>query len=127
MNIVNLTPHDVSVVAGTEPTVTFPATGVVARVREVSGVETWTEVPQGLVPVRHMSYAAEIDDLPEPRPGVLYLVSRVTAAASARDDLVFLRKKCVTARDGSSVAARSAPSPASAGKGPECRSTGGFR
>ena len=91
MNIINLTPHDVTVMpAGDAAAVTFPASGQLARVREVTGEISWVSSESGPVPLQQVSYAEQIDGLPDPAPGVIYLVSRITAAAAERrDDLVF--------------------------------------
>lgn len=88
-SVVNLTPHAVRVVPESGPDAVFPATGAVVRVREVIGGTTWVATAEGRVPIQDVAYADTVDDLPDPQPGVLYLVSRVTAAAVDRADLVF--------------------------------------
>lgn len=89
ITIVNLTPHAVAVSAPQHPTVTFPPAGPVARVREVIGEPVIVTTPGGEAPIVPVRYAVAVDDLPEPADGVLHLVSRVTAAAVPRPDLVF--------------------------------------
>lgn len=88
-SVVNLTPHTVRVMPASGPDAVFPATGAVARVREVIGGTTWVTASEGRFPIQDVSYADTVDDLPDSQPGVLYLVSRVTAAAVDRADLVF--------------------------------------
>lgn len=89
MIVINLTPHTVRVLSDDGPHAVFPATGAVARVREEIGGTTWVTAAEGRVPIQDLRYADTVDDLPDPQPGVLYLVSRVTAAAVDRADLVF--------------------------------------
>lgn len=90
MNIVNLTPHDVTVMPpGNAETVDFPASGQFARVRESLGEEMWLHAGAGRIPLRQLMYGEQVDDLPDPSPGVLYLVSRLTALSVRRHDLVF--------------------------------------
>lgn len=89
MKVVNLTPHLVTVGPGSPHAITFPPSGVLARIRELKGDPSWVSVDGRPVPLRPISYADEIDGLPAPIDGVLYLVSRVTAAATDRPDLVF--------------------------------------
>lgn len=89
MRVINLTPHAVTVIPESEEPITFPASGSVARVREASGTPAWLHTANGTVPLSVVSYVDRVDDLPDPEPGVIYLVSRVTAAAVDRPDLVF--------------------------------------
>ncbi|MFT3861385.1 hypothetical protein [Micropruina sp.] len=89
MKVINLTPHPVTVDPGAPDAITFPPTGVLARIREVQGKPFWVTVDGIRVPVQPISYADDIEGLPSPTDGVLYLVSRVTAAATDRPDLVF--------------------------------------
>lgn len=89
MNVVNLTPHQVILMPVKGGQVIFPAAGPVARIREIAVAETWLIAESGRVPIQQIAYADQVDGLPDPSPGVLYLVSRVTAAAVRRDDLVF--------------------------------------
>lgn len=89
MKIVNLTPHDVTVRSDDGTAITFEATGQVTRLGEIiTGVDT-LETSHGSIGLRDIHYDDDISNLPEPSPEVLYLVSRVTAAASDRQDLVF--------------------------------------
>lgn len=87
--IINLTPHDVTVMPGDAEAVTFPASGEFARVRETLGDEELIATDAGPIPLRRLTYEEQVDGLPDPRPGVLYLVSRLTALSVRRDDLVF--------------------------------------
>lgn len=88
--IVNLTPHNLSVLDDSDhPLITFARTSQVARVREVSTPGPVLLVGETAVPLLQVRYAEEIIGLPGRTDGVFHLVSRVTAAASDRDDLLF--------------------------------------
>jgi hypothetical protein len=85
--LVNLTPHPVTlVVDGAE--VTVPASGRVARVATTE-VEIGEVVVDGLrVPLVAQAYG-DVENLPDPAPGVLYVVSALVAqAVPGRTDLV---------------------------------------
>ena len=87
MALVNLTPHALSLVVGSE-TVTVPPSGTVARVtvtRESAG----TVIVDGVqVPLYRTTYGA-VEGLPAPAPDTLYVVSSLVAAAARdRRDLV---------------------------------------
>ena len=81
--IINLTPHRVTVRSGDDEWV-FESEGA-ARVRDLSR-------PSGHVagvPVRDVQ-TGDVADLPDPSPGVVFLVSRVLALAlPERGDLLF--------------------------------------
>lgn len=87
ISIVNLTPHDVTVFTGADQ-VTFPATGVFARLAESRRPGPMMITESGDVPVEEVRYHG-LTDLPEPAVGIAYLVSRVVAAESDREDLFF--------------------------------------
>lgn len=81
MRIINLTPHDITIVRdGAEP-LTIKATGIVARaeqrreqVGEVNGI-----------PVNRVRYGKPTN-LPAPRDGVVYIVSALAAQAVKATD-----------------------------------------
>jgi hypothetical protein len=87
VRVVNLTPHPVTIYAGDAVIASWPPSGAFARLVEVSSERPPLITDAGVVPVLGLAYAAEVADLPEPAPGTVYLVSRVLAAAVARDDL----------------------------------------
>lgn len=89
MAVINLTPHLVVVMPFGGDTVSFDPTGPVARVREVVSDPKMLSTSAGVVPIRTVAYAPVIDGLPDPQPDTLYLVSRITAAATNRGDVVF--------------------------------------
>ena len=72
-SVVNLTAHEVRVIVDDATDVCFLPSGRVARLREeVSALPSLS-----------------LEELPDPQPDVIYLVSRVLAAAVGRPDLVF--------------------------------------
>jgi len=87
--IINLTAHTVVVLSGPRELARFSPSGSVARVNEITAMGLPLKTDVGEVPLTAVRYSCEVSDLPEPQAGVLYLVSRVLAAAIDRDDLVF--------------------------------------
>jgi hypothetical protein len=86
--LVNLTSHPITVF--TDPPVHIPISGRVARLTEEIQQEMNLDLAAGVVlPRESVKYLAKVVDLPEPEPGVTYVVSRVLAAAVPRADLVF--------------------------------------
>lgn len=84
MTLVNLTPHPVTIA-----TRTIPPDGRIPRVGE-------SITPVGVIdglPVVQISLG-QVTGLPEPRPGIWYIVSRMVAeAAPYRDDLLIPGKQ----------------------------------
>lgn len=79
VEMVNLTPHDVTIVAddGSEQTLVYPRTGRVARAieRHTIGRALADNMSVGTKLVRYDG----VEDLPDPVPGVGYIVSVLTA------------------------------------------------
>ncbi|HEY8531288.1 MAG TPA: hypothetical protein VIL08_03475, partial [Limnochorda sp.] len=91
--LINLTPHEITIVLQDSSTIAIPPSGVVARCatnREVVG-ELEIELPDGgaaRVPITRTVFG-EVQGLPEPQDGVCYVVSSLVAqAASDRNDLL---------------------------------------
>ncbi len=82
LELVNLTPHDVVIVAddGSEQTLTYPRTGRVARAVEhvTRGHALADNMSVGTMIVRYDG----VRDLPDPVSGVGYIVSVLTALAA---------------------------------------------
>lgn len=89
MKIINLTPHSVTVMPLEGKHVTFEAAGQIARVGEVVTGSRTIDTEDGPIEVHDVHYTDVLLGLPDPQPGVSYLVSRVAAAASDREDLFF--------------------------------------
>lgn len=91
LRIINLTPHQLVVFDDHRPRVDKAPDGPPARVTEVRSGVVVTPTDLGELPLVDVAYADEVSGLPDPQPGVRYVVSRVTAAAliGRRDDLLF--------------------------------------
>jgi hypothetical protein len=89
LTLINLTTHPVIVYAGDRSVASWPPSGGFARLEEVLDGKGSLATDQGEVPGVRIRYSERVADLPEPRAGTAYIVSRVLAAAVARDDLYF--------------------------------------
>jgi hypothetical protein len=91
VNLINLTPHPLTLI-GHDGTVLLnqPPDGPMARCAEDRRDVGTITLPDGAtVPLRTVGFGT-VTDLPAPRDGVLYVVSRATAEAAAdRDDVVY--------------------------------------
>lgn len=79
MKLVNLTPHEVTLVAG-ERKLVLPAAAAPARCETSRLVIGWLEVDGATFPVNETRFG-HIVNLPEPTPGTTFLVSRIVAQA----------------------------------------------
>lgn len=84
MNLINLTPHSITIEKANGQTVTIPPSGTVARcaetrvhVRDVDGIAVSRAV------------YGDVTDLPDPQPDTIYIVSALVALAARRDDVLF--------------------------------------
>lgn len=86
MNIINLTPHAITVFRPEGGQRVFPPSGVIARVFETRAISDSVDG----VRVEE-SFLNEVDGLPEPVAGTVYIVSamvRAAAEAAGRTDVV---------------------------------------
>lgn len=79
INFVNLTPHDVVIYKGDVVDRTIPFTGIIARAKE----ETKKVGELDGIPETESTFG-EVENLPEPQPNTIYIVSAL-AAKAARD------------------------------------------
>ena len=87
--LTNLTPHSFVLYEGDEVVVNLPPSGRLCRIGEQRADPVSVEINGSAAPLIDIVYT-DVDDLPTPEPGVLLLVSRVTAQVlSWRDDVVF--------------------------------------
>ena len=101
MIIVNLTPHDLTVVLADESVCKITKSGTVARVatkREVSR-------PIGGIQTFRTTYG-QIEGLPEPADGTVYVVSGMVAARCPDREDVFAPGELVRDGDGNVVGCR---------------------
>lgn len=87
--IVNLTAHEVVVMSSGPASAEFRPSGQVARLRERTTPSDPIRTNRCEIPTITVAYQDIVDDLPDPRPDTVYIVSRVLAAAVHRTDLVF--------------------------------------
>ena len=89
INIINLTPHDVNVVGNDNSVaITIPASGNVARCSQTIDIVGSITTNSVSIPISSSSYG-EVVDLPDPKSGYYYIVSRlVMSACPARQDLL---------------------------------------
>ena len=84
-NIINLTPHDITLLPADGEPITIPSTGV-ARCQETTTAVSGAGLP---VPLQHLAYG-EVTGLPDPAAGTVVIVSQlVCRALPGREDLVF--------------------------------------
>lgn len=84
MNIINLTPHEINIYGHeTVPQWTYPPSGKVARVSQTS-----EELPAiAGIPVSRLTFGA-VENLPEPTPNTIYIVSGlVLSRCTGRNDV----------------------------------------
>ena len=86
--IINLTPHPI-VVRTDGGDVTIPASGQVARVTSRQELAGHIELDGVKIPVQKTTFG-QVEGLPEPQDGTIYIVSGLvmTALAGTRDDVV---------------------------------------
>lgn len=83
MNLVNLTPHEITVITDDGKEIKIPPSGRIARiltkdekVGEVNGISMYE------------TKLVEVQDLPEPMPNTLFIVSVVVAEKVRRSDVL---------------------------------------
>ena len=93
VEVVNLTPHSVVVMLGTDQVAEFPPSGQIARVdsSDTYQGEMYANFPKGCNTVEVPVYTRTLGDpvgLPEPKCGVVFVVSSIVLAATDRSDVV---------------------------------------
>ena len=89
MKLLNLTPHAI-VLKLNEKTVILPVSGKVARVSSTNGsfLPSIDDEDGNLIPVKGAPVWGEVADLPDPQPGVVYIVSALVAGRVKRNDVL---------------------------------------
>ena len=109
MNIKNLTPHEIKLVLENGKTLSVPPSGVVVRC-EVRRERVGSLLVDGMeIPINRTIFG-EIQNLPEPQEGTVYLVSSIVAQAAVqqfphRDD-IFIVDDTVRDEKGRIIGAR---------------------
>lgn len=89
MKLVNLTPHPLTIYVGDQVVINQQPDGPMARCVETRQDAGTVTVDGHEIPVSVVGFGA-VAGLPDPQPGVLYVVSRATAeAVPDRDDVVY--------------------------------------
>ncbi len=107
MQIVNLTPHTINLMPeGLDgPTITIPPSGIVARCITYR-VQVDAITADGIsVPVNQTRFG-EVDNLPEPQPDTIYVVSAIVAQAVPDRPDVFVVDDTVRDDQGRIIGAR---------------------
>jgi len=107
LQIVNLTPHTITLMpAGpTGPVVTIPPSGRVARCATYR-VQAGTVTVDGIsVPVNQTRFG-KVENLPEPQPDTIYVVSAIVAQAVPEREDVFVVDDTVRDDQGRIIGAR---------------------
>lgn len=106
MEIRNLTPHAIHVLGeDSQVVLTLPASGVVARAATSRSCVGTVDVDGVAVPVNATSFG-EVTGLPDPQPGVAFVVSTITAQAVRDRDDVFIVDDSVRDADGRIIGCR---------------------
>ncbi|WP_267618124.1 hypothetical protein [Gordonia bronchialis] len=88
--LINLTPHFLTVYDGAEVVLSIPPSGSVCRIGENRAAPTNLPVNGVDIPVVDLNYTTQLSELPDPQDGVLLVVSRISAQVlSNRNDIVF--------------------------------------
>lgn len=101
MNIINMTPHDITIVRP-DNNIVIPASGRLARVS--SRTETVGEIDG--IPVTTTVFG-EVEGLPAPKDGVVYVVSSLVAGRVPERSDVFVPNESVRDESGRIVGCKS--------------------
>ena len=104
VEVINLTPHDVSFIGDDGSTIiTVRPSGQLAR---VSAQTVRTGVFINGIPVTRTMYG-EVEGLPEPKDGTVYIVSSLVAQRCPERDDVFIPNESVRNSEGNIIGCRS--------------------
>ena len=103
MTIINLTPHAINLLStNNEPITTILPTSPPAR---VSTTTTFSRM-LGVARITQTVFG-DVEDLPEPQEGIIYIVSRIVRAALPNRDYLFYPNELVRDENGSIVGCQS--------------------
>lgn len=107
MKIINLTPHSITFVSDDGTSImTVPASGAVARVSVETVVMGLVDVGEIQIPITGTTYG-EIEGLPAPQDGTIYVVSSLVAQRCRDRKDVFIPNESVRDENGRIVGCRS--------------------
>lgn len=84
--LINLTPHTINLVAEDGTQLLYLESQGVARVASTTEVVGYLQVGEVAVPQTHTTFG-EVEGLPDPTPGVCYIVSNMIISALAQQDI----------------------------------------
>ena len=102
INIINLTPHEVNIILENGNIINIPASGTIARCK----VERQIINNINGIPITQTKFG-EIEDLPDPQPNTIYIVSSLVAQAVPHRTDVFIPDDCVRDDQGKITGCRS--------------------
>ena len=95
IEVINCTPHDINIILDEEKNIVIEASGIVARVSTVLS-------PSGMIgeiPLSETRFG-EVENLPEPKYGTRYLVSRMVMEACPNRNDLLVPGECVRDEEG---------------------------
>lgn len=104
MYVINLTPHAINLTSGSEVR-EVPPSGMVARVSMTRETVGAVEVDGITVPI-FRAIPGEVSDLPPPRQGMVFIVSRLVAEACRERDDLLVPDELVRDEEGRVIGAR---------------------
>ena len=102
MEIINLTPHEIKLLPDEATCISIPASGIIARVATQS--KTVGEING--IPVKETVFG-EVENLPDPQDGIVYLVSSLVAQRCRDRRDVFVPNESVRDSEGRIIGCRS--------------------
>ena len=102
VTVMNLTPHTVNIVTESGEIIDYPASGVLARV----SARTQVIGKLGNIPITRTVYG-EVEGLPEPEEGTIYIVSSLVAQRVPERTDVFVPSESVRDDQGRIIGCRS--------------------
>ena len=102
IEVINCTPHDINIILDKEENIVIKASGIVARVAT-------TMNPSGMIgniPLSETRFG-EVENLPEPKKGTRYIVSRIIKEACPERHDLLVPGECVRDEEGKIIGCKS--------------------
>lgn len=87
MKIINLTPHNITILTDSGERMDVPKSGTVARVSTTPGERSAMSVNGCNIAIQAKDRIGDVTGLPEPQDGTIYLVSGFVGSAVSRPDV----------------------------------------
>lgn len=105
MKLINLTPHTINILDGdNQPILSLPSSGVARAASSRTCVGTF-DVDGAAIPINTTSFG-EVVGMPDPQPGVAYVVSALTAQAAKNRGDVYIVDDAVRDAEGRIIGCR---------------------